>query len=150
MSDREDLIDGKNTHTNDFSLLVWIIKGTLQHIDITSAFFTVLAPNPSLRQTLVKSKSSYFEKWAKTVLPGKAERHLTARVVKQGEVGSAFTTCPDKIIVATEANCISFSSIFMVFIFIKWKFYVWLWTLAFSAHKKKTHLRREKQIRCKS
>lgn len=41
-----------------------------------------------------------------------AKKHLTARVVKQGEVASAFTACPDKIIAAAEANCISLSSIY--------------------------------------
>lgn len=58
------------------------------------------------------SKSSHFEKWANAVLQGKAKKHLTAWVVKQGEVAAAFTACPDKIIVATEANCISFRNIY--------------------------------------
>lgn len=52
----------------------------------------------------------------------------------------AFTACPDKIIVATEANCISFSSIYGL------DFYRFdnvvpgheLWP--FRAHKKKTLL----------
>lgn len=46
------------------------------------------------------------------MLQGKAKKHLTAWVVKQREVAAAFTACPDKIIVATEANCISFRSIY--------------------------------------
>lgn len=46
------------------------------------------------------------------VLPAKAKKHLTAWAVKLGEEASTFIACPDKIIVATEANCISFSSVY--------------------------------------